>query len=303
MNNNKVAPYISLFIVKLLWASNALIIRYIDYPVSFVILFSGIFSLSALIIYIFFANKLYQLQKIKFESLYLVYMMISGIFAIALYYAFADTNFSIGAVSLIINSTPFLIIFLAPLLINEKSTKLEYFFAVITFIGFIVFIYGKEIYDTTNLNLSNIISAGLLFSIVALLLNTILTLLNRKITQYTKSTILIPLFVSFGSILAGLIMIALVDNNYDMTFSNQGLMLNFIQGIIIIFFGYLLVAYSFCYIKVQLISIINLSQPIITSIFGIIFFKESFNILMILGASIVLISSAMIVYISTKKQN
>jgi drug/metabolite transporter (DMT)-like permease len=301
MIKNKYFPYISLYSAIFIWSVSGLLIRLINYPATYIVLFSGVVSLVALLIYVVVTKNIKNLFSINFDILNITYMLLSGIFAILISYAFADKNFSIGAVSLIVNAVPFLVIILAPIFLKENSTKIEYILAFITFIGLVIFIYGQEFYGKTNgLNI-NLLSLGLLFSIMALVLNAILTLLNRNISQKSNN-ITIPFFTSIGNIVIGIIAVFLIDIDYSGGFAISSIIYNIIHGFFIVLVGFMLITYSFKHLKSQLITITNLIQPIITAIIGYIILSEDINELMALGGLIVIISSITIILVSNKKK-
>ncbi|MBD3362896.1 EamA family transporter [Candidatus Dojkabacteria bacterium] len=277
----KIKSLIYVLIASFVWASIGAVLRTINIgPLGFFFI-SSFFSLCTALLYLGGIKKLGELKETEFTMDMFIFAVLQTILVSASFYAFSDPEISTSAVILITNATPLLIALIAPILIKEKSTKAEVIFAIIGFFGLIIFVYGQS---TQGLEFN--FSYGLILAFLAFVLNAFVSIMNRQVSQKNPD-ILIPVILSTGNFIITLPLVLFLRIDI-FSISLNDFLVTAVMGVFGGMLCFLFMAKAYKVLKVQLVSIILLSQVIFAGILGFFFLGEIFNFLMILGTIIVL---------------
>lgn len=266
---------------SMIWASVGLVLRSIEISAVHFLFLSSLFSLLAGTVFLILTGQHKYLKEVKLSKTMIIFTFFQTLLVLVNFQAFLDPLVQTSAVILITNAIPILIVFLAPLLIKENSTKFEFVFSFIGMIGLIIFVYGQG-----SQGISFRVSIGLILALIALFINGIVSILNRKVSQQVPS-VLMPVIVASGNFLFSL-PLALKDAPVLLNIDLKSYLLTAVMGMFGGMLCFLFIAKAYSQLKVQIVSIILLSQVIFAGVLGYIFLDEKFSALMLLGTIIIM---------------
>jgi drug/metabolite transporter (DMT)-like permease len=236
------------------------------------------------VLYIICTGKKQLLLYKNINPNLILFGILQSICGFSLFNAFSDKDLISSTAILFVNSSSILVTFLAPILIKEKTSIIEFICAIVGFVGLIVFALGKD-----GGFGSFVPSYGLWLSIIALIFNSLASLVNRRVSQEFPSE-LVSLCVSVGNIFVSLL--GFVIFPFDLLeLSSLDYVLGFGTGIFTGFLAFLLLSRAYAKLKVQTVLIILMTQPVLSGILGYLFLGEVFNLRMGFGLVIVLAST------------
>jgi drug/metabolite transporter (DMT)-like permease len=254
-----------------------------------VFLTSFIGSILILLIYSI-TGQLNVFKTIKFNLNYLIYPIMQSLVTICVFLAFSDPNFITTGIELIINATPLPIIFIAYLVLGEKSTKREVLATILGFTGLVIFIAFQD-------SSGSILTMGLLFAVLGLICNAFAITFQRKAANSLDVRTL-PFLVSLTNMLfTGIAIVSTEMDTLPRIFAANIKSWTFIlllafMNIIIIF----LISQGLKTVKSQVMSSLLLIKPVIVAMLGWFLLDERITLIMAFGGAITTSSVALTIY-------
>jgi drug/metabolite transporter (DMT)-like permease len=267
---------------NVIWSSVGLLIRLVEAPKDVFLFYMAFFAILTGLTLVTLSRGWGAVRRIRFRPTLALYPLSSGLLGLFIFYAYADTDFPVAASNLILNSSPLLIVLLAPLMIREVTRSQEWVAALIGFTGLAVFVLSGD-----NGSGGTLLTVGLALALAAWVMNALSSIWARSIANDIPP-VFSPLLVGTGDMVVALG--ALAFSRHSLTISQADMLIAAVVGMTTVGFAYWLLIKSYQTLKVQTVSIIGLFQPVLTALLAMFFFQEYLTFGMMVGALIVLSS-------------
>jgi len=249
-------------------------------------------SIAAIILSIFTAFKDIKLFKIGFKDFH--YFIGTGILSIVFFNWCYFTSLKLTSVSIsavLLYTAPAFVTLISRLLFKENISKKKVFSLILTFIG-CIFVSG--FLESINTKISIIGLAVGLGAGLGYALYSIFSKLALK--RYNPITITLYTFI-FAAI--GLIPLGGYSNITEVLYNKSLLISSLELALFSTVIPFYLYTFGLSYIDSTKASIIATIEPVVASLIGIFYFKETLSVLQIIG--IILVVSAVII-VSLKQE-
>jgi drug/metabolite transporter (DMT)-like permease len=234
-------------------------------------------------------------QKLKIypRKNYFYFLLLGLILSVHWVSFFKSIQASTVAVGLLSFSTyPVFTTFLEPLLLKEKISRLNIFFSLFCLTGISLIV--------PRFDLNNATFVGVLWGIFSGLTFSLLTILNRKLTQHLSSLLLAFCQDFFAALI-------LLPSYFILkpSLSSQDLLLLIVLGVICTAASHTLFIQGMKQVKAQTASIIHFLEPVYGIIFAFLFLREIPSLRTILGGAIILLGQVFIIlgFLKDKKSD
>jgi drug/metabolite transporter (DMT)-like permease len=285
-----------ILIANLIACTTGLCIRNItDLSGLLIVFITSLIGVGLIFLAYLFTGQLGVLKTIKFNVRFLIYPILQSAVTIFVYLAFSDPNFITTGIELIINATPLPIIFIAPLILKESSTRREIIATIMGFSGLLIFIAFQE-------SSGSILSFGLLFAFLGLIFDALAITFQRKVATAIDVRVL-PFLVSITNILFTGIAILITEpssfTNIEINMTSWVfIFLLAFMNIIVVF----LVSHGLKTVKSQVMSSLLLIKPVVVAILGWFLLDESISLMMAIGG-LIATSSVALTLTETKERS
>jgi drug/metabolite transporter (DMT)-like permease len=284
---NKFRGYLYIVSALIIWGSIGLFIRNVDLPAYQILLIGSTASLVVMIVYLTLSGQFKDFVSRKYHYLVFLYPIFQTITGFSGYTALEDEKVLTSVSMLIFQSAPLIIVFLAPILIKEKSTKGEILFAFMGFVGLVLFVLSQGNSGGT------IFTYGMIFAVIGLIFNAISSVINRKISQELP-THYIPAIVALGNVILLWPYHFLRGDSFGVI-DFPTMLLIIIVGIFSTIVAFLFFSGGLRTVKSQEASIIGLFQPVYIALLGYLFLSEKLTLTMLPGAVIIIVANLLLV--------
>ena len=288
----KNVQYIYLLMANIFLGIGGVILRGISLPTEQILFLVGLFGLFFLQIIFFIKEKSFKFFYIKSSFNFVIYVLTCGLLGWLVFSAFSDPKTPVSTVSLVVNSSPFFVTILAPIFLKDSFSIKDFSIALFGILGLCLFITKGDFGV-----LSSQFSIGLIFALLALALNAVLSILNKKFS-FENSIFFIPFGVFWGDLIIGSLFYFIHPS--ALTFDSSVIFTIILLSLSTLM-GFILLSISYKYLSVSTISIFGLIQPVLTSVLGVFLFKEFLSSIEIIGAVIVI--GSIFIQINLNKNN
>jgi drug/metabolite transporter (DMT)-like permease len=233
-------------------------------------------AFAAIILTVFTALKDAKLLKIDFKDFY--YFIGTGIISIVFFNWCYFTSLKLTSVSIsavLLYTAPAFVTIFSRIIFKESISKMKIFSLVLTFMGCMLVTGFLENIDTKISLLGLFIGLG---SGLGYALYSIFSKLALK--KYNPITITLYTFV-FAAI--GLIPLGGYSNITNIIFDKKLLLNSLELGVFSTVIAYYLYTYGLSYIESTKAAIIATIEPVVASLIGIFYFRETLSMLQIVG--------------------
>jgi len=269
-----------ILLANLIWSVVGIFIRFSSLSPSLFLIGMGIVIILVMLTFLAITGQLGLIREHGRRPAPILFGLLTGLLGYGIFSAYGDPGFFIAGANLILNSHGLLVIMLAPLLLKERSTPVEIICSVIGVSGLVLFIFGQPNDSGTMWTI------GLLFATIALVCNVFTTLLSRSLAQWMPA-ILAPLWVGIGDLVVGLATLPF-SGDAVINWSWFELILVTVVATTSVCLAFYFNITGFRLVKAQVGTILGLSQPILTAVWGVLIFQEYLNWVMISGGTVVL---------------
>ena len=280
---------ITFIFIMLLFGTIGVVSHFIPMNSATIVFYRSSIAFIFLILFSKGAGRKYNFSIIKKNLLSLTLISIFlGLNWVFQFESFKVASVSVGTVCY--NTMPIFLIILSPIWFNEKITLKNYICIFIALIG-IIFVSNVII---TGVKEREII--GCIYGLIAALFYALTVLLNRKLKEvdcYDK--------ITFEFLVAAIIMMPyiLLNKNYSFTFFDGTIGNTLVVGFVCLFLlGFLHtgIGYIFYFdvvnkLKSNDIAIFTYIDPLFALILSVLILHESLNVLQIIGAILILLST------------
>lgn len=239
------------------------------------------FASLTLAIFLLFSKQSLNISPAKNYLILIFLGLILSIHWISFFKSIQVSTVAVGLLSF--SSYPIFTTFLEPLILKEKIIKPNIAFSFLCVMGIFLIVPRFEIKES--------IFTGVLWGLLSGLTFSLLTILNRKLTQ-NFSSLAIAFFEDFFAL------IFLLPSFFILhpTLSINNLILLLLLGIFCTAISHTLFINGMKYIKAQTASIINSLEPVYGIIFAFFLLHEIPSLRTIVGGTVILCSQAVIVF-------
>lgn len=289
----RILPYICVIISAILWGIISIFVGNLsNNGFTSIQIVTIRVSIAAIILSIFTAFKDIKLFKISFKDFH--YFIGTGILSIVFFNWCYFTSLKLTSVSIsavLLYTAPAFVTIISRLLFKENISKKKVFSLILTFVG-CIFVTGFLESITTKISMIGLavgLGAGLGYA-----LYSIFSKLALK--KYNPITITLYTFI-FAAI--GLIPLGGYSNITEVLYNKSLLISSLELALFSTVIPFYLYTFGLSYIDSTKASIIATIEPVVASLIGIFYFKETLSVLQIIG--VILVVSAVII-VSLKQE-
>ncbi len=292
-NNNQNKSKTQLVLSMLVFGSVGIFVRYIDMPSSLISVVRGFLGFLILLLYALLSRKKISLADIK-SNLFL--LILSGAF-IGLNWIFLFESYrytSVAVSTLCYYTAPVFMIILSAVILKEKLSVKKIICVAVSLFGMVLVsgVFGAGMNITQVKGVAFALCAGLIYAFIAVF--------NKKFKPISPNDrTLVQLFAACVVILPYSLL------NKELNFAGISLhqiVLLIAVGVIHTGFAYLLFFDSVKNLPAQTTAVLSFIDPITAVILSALILKEKLNIFTVIGAVLIIGSSALS-EISFKKKN
>lgn len=227
-----------------------------------------------------------RMKKLRMKDMVLLAFS-GGVLAIHFtFFIYAVKNTSVANATFLVETSPVFVAFIAPLVIKEKTTKIEAFSVSLALIGAFIAIFGSGNTFTST-------SFGDLAALGAAILMCVYTLIGRRLREYTP----LLCYIAYVYSVAALVVFPIA------LFSGESLIVSSTLGDILAVFGLAVVStvlghslynYALKEIKAVIVNLSALLEPSIASLLAFLLFKEEPTLIQIYGYLFIVAAIALI---------